>query len=303
MSSVTNKFRDMQEHPENYTDEHIESMIDYIDKPVDVEEKWSKFEAKHFAVKHVRKTHLWRNVAAIVATVFLIAGGSFATKTVVSKMSVENRVKEIEPYMTNPYKLPNLTPEEYQVAIDVHCGDSIGDKLHSDYKMFSELYSIGCNWYCGGDPKETKASSFLSENGAISCVPGNAKDWNLHTAWVEGAEGQGIGEYLEIVFDKQSNPFNEIHIINGYAKSHRVWEENSRVKDLKVYYNDVPVAILKLKDTRDEQLFKVDMIGPKEGTKAKRDWTVRFEILDVYPGSKYEDTAITEILFDGPRGH
>lgn len=299
MSSVTNKFRDMQEHPENYTDEHIESMIDYIDKPVDVEEKWSKFEAKHFAVKHVRKTHLWRNVAAIVATAFLIAGGSFATKTVINKISVENTVKEFTPYKTYPYKLPNMSAEKYKNQIDSDYRDECA-KIAEEYLMFAEVYNVGCSWYCGGDPKEAKASSHLSENGAISCAPSNANDFNLHTAWVEGAEGQGIGEYLDIVFDKQSIPFDEIHIINGYAKSQKVWEENSRVKELKVYYNDVPVAILKLKDTRDEQLFKVGMIGPKRGSKVKNDWIVRFEILDVYPGSKYEDTAITEILFDGP---
>lgn len=225
MSSVTNKFRDMQEHPENYTDEHIESMIDYIDKPVDVEDKWSKFEAKHFAVKPVRKTHLWRNVAAIVATAFLIAGGSFATKTVINKISVENTVKEFTPYKTYPYKLPNMSAEKYKNQIDSDYLDECA-KIAAEYLMFAEVYNVGCSWYCGGDPNEAKASSHLSENGAISCAPSNANDFNLHTAWVEGAEGQGIGEYLDIVFDKQSIPFDEIHIINGYAKSQKVWEEN-----------------------------------------------------------------------------
>jgi hypothetical protein len=28
-------------------------------------------------------------------------------------------------------------------------------------------------------------------------------------------------------------------------------------------------------------------------------WTMRFEIMDVYKGDKYDDTAITEIYFDG----
>jgi hypothetical protein len=29
------------------------------------------------------------------------------------------------------------------------------------------------------------------------------------------------------------------------------------------------------------------------------DWTLKFEILDVYPGDKYSDTVITELFFDG----
>lgn len=315
MSSVTNKFNDMQAHPENYSDEHIESMMNHIDKPVDVEEKWKKFEAKHFAEKSsstaktsatakIRKTHLFRNVAAIVSAVFLVAGGTFATKGTIADIIAESKIKEIEPYAFNKYKLPAITGEQYDEIDGCDIEDPaqarLAEDIRTNYKMFHEVYQKGCSWYCGGNPKETKASSSLKENGAISCAPKNVNDFNLHTAWVEGAEGQGIGEYLEIVFDKGSAPFDEIHIINGYAKKQRIWEENSRVKELKIYYNETPLCILKLKDTRDEQLFKVDMIGPKYGEESPKDWVVKFEILDVYPGTKYEDTAITEILFDGP---
>jgi hypothetical protein len=28
-------------------------------------------------------------------------------------------------------------------------------------------------------------------------------------------------------------------------------------------------------------------------------WSIKFEILEVYPGEKYQDAAITEIYFDG----
>jgi len=28
-------------------------------------------------------------------------------------------------------------------------------------------------------------------------------------------------------------------------------------------------------------------------------WTMKFEIIEVYKGTKYDDTAITEIYFDG----
>lgn len=315
MSSITNKFNDMQAHPENYSDEHLESMMNHIDKPVDVEEKWKKFEAKHFtgttssSVKKMtndpRKSHFWRNVAAAVACVFLIAGGTFATKGTITHILMDDgdaKIKKIEPYAFNQYKLPPISGDEYADKFD---NDSLIKVIEdidiaNNYKMFHDVYQPGCSWYCGGGAKETKASSTLRENGAISCTPKNVTDFNLHTAWVEGVEGQGIGEYLELVFDKYSIPFNEIHIINGYAKKQKVWEENSRAKELMVYYNDTPVCILKLNDTRDEQLFKVDMIGPKDTNKNKKDWTVKFEILDVYPGTKYEDTAITEILFDGP---
>lgn len=33
------------------------------------------------------------------------------------------------------------------------------------------------------------------------------------------------------------------------------------------------------------------------------DWKIRFEIMEVYPGDKYDDTVITEIYFDGTDVH
>ena len=31
----------------------------------------------------------------------------------------------------------------------------------------------------------------------------------------------------------------------------------------------------------------------------KNPWTLKFEILDVYPGERYDDTVISELYFDG----
>ncbi len=65
-----------------------------------------------------------------------------------------------------------------------------------------------------------------------------------------------------------------------------------------MYYNNQPYAILNLKDTRDCQDFEVGVLGNeiKEDTPA---WTIKFEILEVYPGKKSSHAAITEIYFDG----
>ena len=74
-----------------------------------------------------------------------------------------------------------------------------------------------------------------------------------------------------------------------------------------MYYNGEPYAILELDDTRDVQKFDVGLLGfYRPGARdqsGEPDWTIRFEILEVYPGDKYEDTAITEIYFDGIDDH
>ena len=64
-----------------------------------------------------------------------------------------------------------------------------------------------------------------------------------------------------------------------------------------MYYNDVPYAILQLNDTRNLQCFDVGVLGPHDEQAPQ--WSLKFEILEVYPGTKYEDTAISELYFDG----
>jgi hypothetical protein len=39
------------------------------------------------------------------------------------------------------------------------------------------------------------------------------------------------------------------------------------------------------------------VLGPHDAEAPN--WTLRFEILDVYPGEKYTDTVISELYFDG----
>ena len=79
-------------------------------------------------------------------------------------------------------------------------------------------------------------------------------------------------------------------------KSEETWKNNNRVKKLKLYVNGVPFGILNLKDSLTDQHFSVGTLGHnKNGT----DLILKFEILEVYKGSKYNDTAITEIYFDG----
>jgi hypothetical protein len=68
--------------------------------------------------------------------------------------------------------------------------------------------------------------------------------------------------------------------------------------------NDEPYAILHLEDRISRQFFKVEPIGNGNRTDRKvlmlrPGWTLKFEVLEVYKGLKYDDLAITEIYFDG----
>lgn len=176
------------------------------------------------------------------------------------------------------------------------------DNFDESIEGYWDILGMGCSWYCGAGGDTVSATSHLKSNHkTIDYLPRNAYDLNYETAWVEGVKGDGIGESLTYSFPPNHPRITEIKIVNGYVKSEKAWRENSRVKQLKLYIDGVPTALLNLEDTRNEQSFTVEPIGnsDRENLKDKPWWTLKFEITEVYKGEKYEDTAITEIYFDG----
>jgi len=178
-----------------------------------------------------------------------------------------------------------FTPEEQELLEYV-----------DEFRGLWDVMEGGCSWYCGGGPNQITASSCLSETDNFTYDAENAHDFDFRTAWIEGAKEYGIGEYLEYHFPPLSPRVNKIKIYNGYVKNETTWKNNSRVKELKLYINDKPYALLKLKDTWTEQIFAIE---PMRSNIEGQDLILKFEITDVYKGDKYVDTAITEIYFDG----
>ncbi|MCG8331015.1 MAG: hypothetical protein MI974_25200 [Chitinophagales bacterium] len=182
---------------------------------------------------------------------------------------------------------------------------SLYDNICNDEKeSYWDVIGAGCSWYCGGGLDTLSASSSLKAYRGITYSSSNAHDLSYKTAWVEGVEGYGIGESITYHFPPQNPRITEIIIVNGYVKSEKAWKDNSRVKILKMYLNGQAFAILHLQDTRREQHFSFEPIGNAgranwEQLISKPWWTIDFEIMEVYKGDKYADTAITEIYFNG----
>jgi hypothetical protein len=156
-----------------------------------------------------------------------------------------------------------------------------------DEKDLNEINYQGCSWYCCGNTINVKASLVTTKNGMIYS-PENVCDLKLNTAWVVGKADYGIVESIE--FEAIQFPFHTIEIYNGFSKSLKAWKENSRVKKIKLFVNNNPRYILELKDTYQLQSFRIGTLNKDKGT-----LTLKFEIIDIYPGEKYKDTAITEI--------
>jgi hypothetical protein len=174
------------------------------------------------------------------------------------------------------------------------------EQIQEDNVILDDLYSGKCSWYCGGEVQRVTASSHLKAQGRFNYLPKNAHDFDHESAWVEGAQGQGIGEWIEYEFAGACPRVTGVKILAGYVKSKTAYESNSRPKYIKVYYRSKPICILDLQDVRGMQEFDLEKFGPfGYHDSEKPAWRLRFEIIDVYPGTKYQDTAISELEFDG----
>lgn len=151
-----------------------------------------------------------------------------------------------------------------------------------------------------------KCSSELQGNYSA----GNLIDNKFSTAWVEGKEGEGIGEWVE--FEIKNCEIYNILILNGYRKSKKIYEENSRPGKLQlsIDYYDGKKVMNNYTDT--VELKEKEFLGvPGKKNISKQIniinipsycWEitkVRMTILDVRKGTKYEDTAISEIFLIG----
>lgn len=175
--------------------------------------------------------------------------------------------------------------------------------------------------------REGRSSVLVEKNKPETEYESN-KVWdrNLSTAWAEGADGAGIGEYITIgvrflprLFFKEilSNIKikGKLRINNGFCKSEKLFKDNNRVKKALVTIYAVPLRVaqvgtfalepgpMRLKefeihiaDTSELQVFDFDAeIRPCADVEGSADLFLRLTILDVYRGEKYDDTCISEL--------
>lgn len=179
-------------------------------------------------------------------------------------------------------------------AIDMKDGEVFG---------YDDRLTMGCSAWCGCSDYvcEASATSTLAAQGNVRYDASNLTEESRDSVWSEGVEGLGIGESIEIkqmymgIGDAEFT-FHSICIVNGYAENETKWQENGRVKSLKLYYEDEYMGLITLEDTMKPQYIDVSPVQMKVGNGFNANF--RFEIAEVYEGSKYEDTCITGIVID-----
>ena len=160
-----------------------------------------------------------------------------------------------------------------------------------------------------------------------------AFDGNIETAWVEGVDENGNNEYImtnvfkrykkwyvnfdyqEVIEKKGINIFLSVN--NGYCKNENLFLKNNRVKRAKIVFYDTPIAVgqdstniddnpmiiyeeeIELRDIMDEQKFSFIINTRDDNLFSSPFIMIQLIILDVYPGTQYDNTAISEIKVYG----
>jgi len=122
---------------------------------------------------------------------------------------------------------------------------------------------------------------------ANTYYPPNTIDGKRGTAWIEGVDGPGIGEWIHFDFDREID-LHRILIQPGYFKSPYIWAQNNRLATVTAQFSDGSSRKLNFDDRMEAQKIDVGSIRTR--------W-VRLVIESVYYGTD-PDTAVSEIAFE-----
>ena len=108
--------------------------------------------------------------------------------------------------------------------------------------------------------------------------------------WVEGVNGSGIGQKIRIEYNTIFR-FHGILLSNGFVDFNRphLYLSNNRVKRIKVTFGNT--GTFEEFDLEDSPNFQTLSFDGGQNVKF-----ITIEILDIYKGSRYDDTCINKII-------
>ncbi len=180
----------------------------------------------------------------------------------------------------------------------------IGDYDNIAYIDKAGNLIVDSNFLSGKTTRQAKNIARLAKLKASTYLAGlPGKDWtykpenlvdnDFTSAWVEGATGDGVGEWLEFFFTRKY-AFKNIIIWSGYQKTSpsgkNLFYSNLRPRQIKLLSENSQEQIIELKDSEEPQTFALNLTGNR----------LYLEILSVYRnGNEASDCAISEIKISG----
>ena len=223
---------------------------------------------------------------AMVIAGFLLLAGAAALWFVYSRQSQAPVIAAVQPPAT-PAPAPTPSASAQSAPQPAAPSPSVPAKSAPPQRPPApDNGQCGIYQRAGGNERYC-ASTVLSPEFGNSYGVQNLFSADLTTAWVHGTHKSGIGEWIVVEFDGY-RAVRSVTIRNGYQKSQDVFAKNSRVRQLRLGFSQGQSKIITLADRDGAQTFTFD--APIDA------YWIQFVIDDVYPGSKYPDTAIAKLF-------
>jgi hypothetical protein len=198
------------------------------------------------------------------------------------------------------------TPFPYRIAIEnqvvfIEYGESYSERflaLYTDRLLFLYDDDNSPPVFIGGENSrilnsitysrfDWNASSYY-ENSNEEYPASNLANIQLFNPWVEGVDGNGVGESFSI-----SNSAPPLFISNGFVSYQKpyLYEYNSRIKTIRITdLQSGGFVMIELEDTPNIQYLDIpDSL-----------WNIsdfEYQIIDVYPGDQWTDTSVNFLFF------
>ena len=188
--------------------------------------------------------------------------------------------RQDQPVVTEP-RVPNAKAAESP--------SPISNQGTSTTKPLSSSTSIESDQDPKSPPLKIKATASSVRYAVQSNTydPSNAIDGNKGTAWIEGVDGPGWGEWIRFDFDREIN-LHRVLILPGYFKSPAIWARNNRISGATMYFSDGTSRLFNFPDRMERHTLDLGSVRTR--------W-VRIEFEDFYLG-KDPDTPISEVAFE-----
>lgn len=222
----------------------------------------------------------------MVRDIFLIAA-------LLPMMCLSAEYRDLFPVKVNKLEFSEAKEKEWNEEYE-----KIPPKMREMEESYWDVHEAGCSWYACCSRYKASATTNIPPQGGVSYDVKKVSDDLYNTAWVVAGDEVGKNAKVTFTFGPQHVPVTTIIVVNGYVKSSRAYYNNSRPKKMKVTLDGEPIGILNLNDQISAQEFEIPATE-----RVDREMIMEFEILDVYPGKKWDDVAITEIYFDGTGCH
>ena len=158
------------------------------------------------------------------------------------------------------------------------------DLRYSELLEFDITANINNDKYPYSNLSDTKyrTAYVFKENQNIELIISLKKTSEFHKYHAQLLVDEVLSET-----DTLLNPF-KLSLVNGYVKSEKTFEENGKIKEMKLYLNNKYKGNIHLKNTPLVQEFTLDFIFSKNDT-------IKLIPFSYYQGTKYNDICISEI--------